>query len=656
MHDTSAAHRRALHARRTTLLASLLVFAGLASVAADPSTSITARPLDEAALADIAPAELDAAAPASIEQLQARIAEVLAREGVPGVGLALVDRDGIRWAGGVGVADLATGRPVDADTQFRVASITKSLVALGVMRLVEQGRLDLDQPLATLMPGIEVRNDWEATSPITLAHALEHTSGFDDMRFNEYYGSDGMAPRDALALNPRSRVARWRPGSRMSYANPGFTVAGHAIERATGEAWDTYLEREVLRPLGMPSARFHRTPEYADRLATGHDDRERPVSFAPIAHAPAGSLLASPRELAGLVRFMLTRGEGADIVGPAALDRIEQTTTLPFPASDTNYGLGNYGDVGHRARARGHDGGIEGFLSCYRYFPELGVGYVMLLNGSHSVRAYAEIRALLFAHLARGRALPAPPTAAPDREAMAAAAGHYDFANPRIELVGFIERALVSIDLQPDPDGAALELRLGDAAVALVPTGDDGYRQPHESGTSVRVARDREGRRIVSAGWGYFEAGSLGWARTRVLALQTAMGAIHLAPLWALGWALVAGIRRLRGRPLAPGEAALHLWPAVAALLGLAIPALLITVLVRNAAATANTLSVALCMCTLGFAFASAAALAEAVRAGTLRALPLRVRLVPSAAAAACFGLTLWLLAHGFIGLRIWAW
>src|ERR1043166_1269808 len=78
------------------------------------------------------------AAPASIEELRARIRAVRAREGVPGVGIALVSRDGPIWIGGVGVADETTRAPVDGDTVFRVGSITKSVVALGVMRLVEQ--------------------------------------------------------------------------------------------------------------------------------------------------------------------------------------------------------------------------------------------------------------------------------------------------------------------------------------------------------------------------------------------------------------------------------------------------------------------------------------------------------------------------------------
>jgi hypothetical protein len=130
---------------------------------------------------------------------------------------------------------------------------------------------------------------------------------------------------------------------------------------------------------------------------------------------------------------------------------------------------------------------------------------------------------------------------------------------------------------------------------------------------------------------------------------------VHLAPLWALVWGLRAGIGGLRGRKLARGEAALHLLPAVASLLFLALPLVLIHAHGRDALATANLLSAGLCVCTLAFAAASAAAMAEAVRASVARAVPWYARLIPSAAAIACFGMTLWLTWHGIIGLRTWA-
>ena len=95
----------------------------------------------------------DAAAlqrPRTIDELKARVAAVLERQHVPGVGLALVTRDGLLWAGGVGLADRDAKRPVTADTMFRVGSITKSFVALALVKLSEEGRIDLNAPVSTL--------------------------------------------------------------------------------------------------------------------------------------------------------------------------------------------------------------------------------------------------------------------------------------------------------------------------------------------------------------------------------------------------------------------------------------------------------------------------------------------------------------------------
>jgi len=650
---------RARQARRRSLALLLFVLFVVGAALGGP-VEPAARLLDESQLmhASAAAPPVEVAAPKSIEELRARVAAVLAREGVPGVGLAVVDRDGVRWSGGVGLADRDSGKPVTADTQFRVASITKSFVALGVMRLVEHGRLDLDRPLREFMPDVAIVNDWDATSPITLAHALEHTAGFDEMRFNEYWvAEDGTVPRDALAINPASRVARWRPGSRESYANPGYTVAGHAIELATGESYETWLEREILRPLGMPTAHFRRTGEYADRLATGYHAPDQPAVFRPIAHAPAGALLASPRELGELVHFWLHRGDrgGKAIVGPEALARIERTETTSYPGTDTNYGLGNYGDVLHPVRGRGHDGGLPGFLSAYRYFPELGVGYVMLLNSTHSLRAYLEIRALLFAYLTGGRDILPPPPREPDPAEIAAITGYYGYANPRVQLFGFIERATVGLAVSPDPGGIALDLLTG-GSMPMVPTGDGGYRHWREGGTSVRLTTGDDGRRILVGGMSYFEEGSYAWAKTRLFALAGAILLIQLAPLWALAWALLAGIRRLRGRAIATGEFALHAWPAAAGLAWGLLPVVFLHMARAEAYTTANPLSIALCACTLLFAACSAAAVAEVVRAAVARSVPLAMRLIPGAAALASFGMTLYLLFHGIIGLRIWAW
>jgi CubicO group peptidase (beta-lactamase class C family) len=585
-------------------------------------------------------------APGSIDELRRRVAAVLERNAVPGVAIALVGRDGPIWVGGVGVADLESRAPVGADTVFRVASITKSLVGLGVMRLVERGRLDLDRPLRQLMPEVAIDNPWEAVAPVTLAHALEHTAGLDDMRFNETFTVDeAMTPSAALAINPRSRTIRWRPGSRMAYSNVGFTLAGRAIEVATGEPFDAWLRREVLRPLGMRDADFVRTPALRSRLATGYVGRERAADFAPIAHRPAGALLASANDLAKLVHFWLQRGQhGPQIVSPAGLDRIERSGTLPFVRTDVDYGLGNYGVVGHPVRARGHNGGLPGFASTMLYFPELGVGYVVI-----SARAHLEIRGLVFATLVRGRRLPtpeipAPPPRGPDGEFFA-------FASPRHELFGFLDRALLGWRAESTASGARLEPLVG-AATELVPTVDGGYRRPGESGTSLRFAHDRDGTPVMISGSVYAESGSWWLARARVGVLGLAVLLLQLAPLWG---AAVLGVAALRRR--APAASDLTVWPAVAGLALLAIPRLLAEAGVRQLLGIVHPLTIAICATTVLFALASGAGLVAALRWSVRADRPgLAQRLVPTLTAVTAFAMTVWLGAHGIIGLRTWAW
>ncbi|HYU16393.1 MAG TPA: serine hydrolase domain-containing protein [Candidatus Acidoferrum sp.] len=586
----------------------------------------------------------------SIEELRARIAAVLERQGVPGAGIALVDRERVIWAGGVGVASLQSRVPVDGDTVFRVASITKSIVALGAMRLAEQGKLDLDRPLAEIVPDAAIDNRWEDVAPVTLAHVLEHTAGFDDLRFNEWAAADeAQSPADSLAINPRSRVVRWRPGSRMAYSNAGYTVAARAIEVASGEPFDTWLRREVLAPLGMAAADFRRTPALERRLATGHVERGRPIRFSPMAHRPAGALLASARDLAQLVRFWLRRGDGFPaIVSPAGLARIERTATLPFPATDVGYGLGNYGDVSHPVRGRGHDGGLPGFVSSMRYFPELGAGYVVLLNATHSPEAFFAVRDIVFAYLVAGRVLPPLPEIPADPPA-SLQADFFAFASPRHALFAFLDEALVGWHLEPVPGGLRLDPLVGDA-IDLVPTPDGGFRHPRESGTSVQLTRAVEGTPVLVAHGAYAEAASWWLARARLFLLAAAMILLQIAPLYAIGWLALAARRR-------PGGGAAVVWPAIAGLALAILPRLLLEASVRDVLGVVHPLTLAICATTILFAGASIGGVVTAARWATSATRPSWwLRLVPTLATVAAFGLAMWFDEHGIIGLRTWAW
>ena len=586
-------------------------------------------------------------APRTIEELRARLAKVLAHEQVAGAAISLIDRNGPIYIGGLGVRDRATGAPVDAQTAFRVGSLSKSVIALGVMRLVDQGKLDVDRPLRELMPGF-LDNPWEATAPVTLAHLLEHTSGLDDMQMNELFTDDERIGVEAtLAINQRSRRVRYQPGTRHAYSNYGYTVAARAIEVASGEPFDVYIRREILAPMGIVDADFQRSGTLGTRVATGYMKPDQPVTYRSFAHRPAGGLLASASDLAKLAHYLLVRGEGyPPIVSAAGLERIERSGTLPYPHIDFEYGFANYADVMHPVIARGHDGGMPGFHSSFRYFPSLGVGYTLSVNSNYTFRGYFEIRALLFAYLTQGRKFPPPDVA---RSAERPAAPYFRLVEPQNGLFGFVDRALNGWRFEDHGDHLVMT-RLDGTRARLLPTADGGYRYQGHSGSSVRFTTNVDGKPMALFGFTYVEPGSETLARLGYGGLGLAMAMLELAPLWALVILLAGLLHRRRVLPTS-----VVLWPAVAGLCCKAIPLLLDHAFFSAVIGKLHPITVALCGLTILFAIASVATLVSAVRALRRPDRPdILWMIFPIAFGLAFSGLALWLGLNGFIGLRTW--
>jgi len=588
-------------------------------------------------------------APRGIDELRAKISGILLREQVPGAGIALVDGDQILWAGGVGVADRATGRPVTADTLFRTGSITKSFVALALVQLAEQGRIDLDAPVAALAPELAIGNRWAAEQPITVAHLLEHTAGFDDAHPNELYApiaAEALPLAAVLAHNPASRVARWRPGSRHSYSNPGYTVAAYLIEKVTGWSYEDVLARALLAPLGMTGAALRWSPAVDARLARGYGDGDAPVPYAALYHRPAGTLMASPRELAALVQLALGRGRfgGRAVISPAGMARIERSETAALEAGDASYGLGNFGDVSERVPIRGHNGRVDGFLSSYGYLPGQGTGFVLLVNSTRSPGAVAAIRHLLVEYLLRHEDVPPPPRAGVPEAELARWTGTYHSAAPRHQLLAFLERLMPGVELHVERGRLfARSVPAAGEPIELIPLGGDRFRVAAASGSHIRLGRDREGRRIAVAGPEYL----VEEPRARSLAFAVAPG-ICLAILMT-GLVLPLGALRRRVGP-APGYG----WPLCVTAACVAVPRLFLAALDPFTLGELNLYTAGIFAGTLAFAAGSLGSLVQA-----LMWLPLpgsvtgKLHRLAFGLAACCA--TAYLAAYGIIGIRLWS-
>ena len=399
------------------------------------------------AVGQTAPKKEELPHPRTLEELQAAMRQVLDKEHVPGAGVALISNGELLWCGGLGKANLAANRDITCDTEFRVGSISKTFVALALLKLEEEGKINLQARLQDVAPEVRVNNRWEATNPVRVVNLLEHTAGFDDMEFSEVYNLHDRYDFPLLEVFQRFREpqnVRWPPGMWMSYSNPGYGVAGYLIEKVTQRPYDEYIRDTIIAPLHMENADFRFTDANKALLAKGYDGNPpHPVGHPLIYLRPAGDLKASPGELARLVQFFLRRGRAGEtqLLKPESIARMEtpETTAASRHGMRIGYALANYTDVNGGVVTHGHDGGIDGFVSSYRYMPEQNWGYVVLLNSTNSGRALHHLNLLAIDFLSRGFPKPQQSAINPPAGDLEKFAGFYAPRAPRTQMFAFLD-------------------------------------------------------------------------------------------------------------------------------------------------------------------------------------------------------------------------
>ena len=444
--------------------------------------------------------------PRSVDEFRSAVQTVLSETGVPGAGIALVRMAGVEWAGGVGFADRDQKTPVTADTHFRAGSISKSFVASALVQMYLDDLLDLDATVAELAPEIAIDNAWEPEFPVRVIHLLQHTAGFDDMHFNEMYNVADRADMplaDVLKINPRSRVVRWQPGTRMSYSNPGYAVAGYLIEKITGEKYEDRISERIFKPAGMPTSSFVLTKDDEGLLAKGYRDRTGPpVPYAQIYLRPAGNLHTSPLELGRWVHLLLNWGETETdlVIDPEYLSNMEhpRTTVASHAGLRSGYGSGIASSEVEGFPMLGHGGGIEGFQSIYAYSTSRDVGYVILLNSTHSPDAMRRIAKLAIRYLKADVEPPPKTTATIAESTLRKYEGYYHDRNPRNQAMAFVEWLLSGRSIEVSGNQLEMKPAFG-AAAPLIPVADGLFRTERDV-DATRVFAENDNGLMVFAG------------------------------------------------------------------------------------------------------------------------------------------------------------
>ena len=598
--------------------------------------------------------------PKTLEELQTAMKSVLDKEHVPGAGVALVVNGEVSWCGGIGKADIAANRGAGCDTEFRVGSISKTFVALALLKLQEEGKINLYARLQDVAPEIPAKNPWESTNPVRVVNLLEHTAGFDDMELSEVYNLRDRYDYPLLDVFKRfqkPQEVRWPPGTRMSYSNPGYGVAGYLIEKAAHRPFDAYIRENFLRPLGMENADFTFTDANKPLLATGYDDNPpHAVGYPFIYLRPAGDLKASAGEMAKLVQFLLRRGRAGDaqLLKPESILRMEspETTLAAKYGLRLGYGLANYTQVQGGVVTHGHNGGIDGFLSTYRYMPEQNWGYVILLNSANSGTALRELNRVAIDFLSKDFPKAQQPPislAAADLEKFT---GYYAPRAPRNQLFAFLEDLTGGVRIRVIKEHLTRSELFGKPQ-PLVPVAFNLFRQEKEPEGTTLFFHDPAGHMVVTSngleGISYSERSSLlaVYAKIALLILCLALMATSLlfAPVWIL--------RKLFGRM----KDVRHLWvraaPVLATLALLAVPYCFTHLNVPQVGAF-NAWTAGIFLGTLLFPVLSLAGLLLA-RAVPKNEIHRAVRFHSLTVSSACCVLSAFLASWGLIALRLWA-
>jgi CubicO group peptidase (beta-lactamase class C family) len=497
--------------------------------------------------------------PKTVEEFRSAVQAVLSDTGVPGAGVALVRTDGIEWAGGIGLADRDQKIPVTADTHFRAGSISKTFIASALVQAYLDDILDLDAPVSQYAPEVEIDNAWDITDPVRVIHLLQHTAGFDDMHFNEMYVSSGpeLSLADVLKINPASRVVRWTPGTRMSYSNPGYAVAALVLENVTGEKFEDRIAERIFKPAGMPTSSFYLTRDDEALLAKGYRGRDgAAVPYSRIYLRPAGNLHTSPLELGRFVHLLLNWGETENdlVIDPEYLSNMEHPrTTLASAAGLRNgYGSGIASLSIEGFPMLGHGGGIDGFASQYAYSTSRDVGFVVLLNSTHSPEAMRRISALAVRYLKRDVEPPAKPKAEIADATLRKYEGYYHDASPRNQAFAFIEWLMSGRTIAVNGDHLTATPVFGQPTT-LIPVSETLFR-PEAEPEPTRVFIPGQNDQMIFAGpSSYAER----WPRWRIESIRwpvfISVGIVLTPLIMIIPWVFMAVSRRRSNSVVEPG-------------------------------------------------------------------------------------------------------
>ena len=327
------------------------------------------------------------------DELEAKAAAFVKEHRLPGAAVGVVHGDDLVWSAGVGFADVASRRPPDTSTLYRIASITKTFTGTAIMQLRDEGRLHLDDPIVAFVP--ELRDAASPFGPIetvTIRRMLSHESGST----SEPPGTDWSTPPvyEGLTAPNLARIAeigtRIPPNAQQKYSNIAYQLLGEVVARVTGVPYVDHVRSAILEPLGMANTHFEPVPDEAlPRRATGYNARwlsdELTLADLSVTVWAEGGLWSCVEDLARWISFQLREDggarDGAQVLAGSTLKEMHTARYLGNEEWTEAWGITWYAIRKDGVTWVQHSGGLHGFITNVCFDPKERVGAIVLLNG-----------------------------------------------------------------------------------------------------------------------------------------------------------------------------------------------------------------------------------------------------------------------------------
>lgn len=344
------------------------------------------------------------------DQLKQQIQQALEEEGLTGAVWTVVESDEEISINAAGLKNQQTKEHLKPTDKVHVGSVTKTLLAIGILRLVSEDKINLNDPVEKYLPEISFDNKWSETNPITIRHLLDHTAGLEDLRLWQMFTAQA-APNSPLSFafkkDPSVLRIRTKPGSMFSYSNMGYALLGMVIEKVTNQPYESYLDKNLLQPLGMLNSTFAFVSQVGDKadpdLAMGHLDDRTVFPALPIFLRPAAQFTTTAYDMGLFLKFIMSDGtlNGQPFIKKQLLEEMgqPQNTEALQNGLQTGYGLGMMKRDRHGFVGLAHSGNIVGYHAMIYAFPKSKKAFFISHNMDSETADYERFNEILIRHL-----------------------------------------------------------------------------------------------------------------------------------------------------------------------------------------------------------------------------------------------------------------